>query len=229
MTLTPFGQDIWIADGTTVSVLGFRYPTRCAVIRLKNDGLLIWSPVALTTQLKAEVDALGDVTHLIAPNHFHHLFLSEWQTAYPDAALFGLSGLRTKRSDLRFDGVLSDIADPSWAAELDQAVVANKLTPEVVFFHKPSKTVIFTDLIQQFPKGWHKGWRGLVAKLDLMTGNLPQVPRKFRLGFRDRQTARAQLAPILNWPSEQILIAHGEPVRKNGKVVLAQAFAWLMR
>lgn len=31
-----------------------------------------------------------------------------------------------------------------------------------------------------------KGWRSLVAKLDLTTTPVPQVPRKFRIAFTDR-------------------------------------------
>ncbi|WP_239479534.1 hypothetical protein [Actibacterium sp. 188UL27-1] len=41
--LTPIGHDIWIVDGDDVTVLGFRYPTRMAVIRLSEGGLFIWS------------------------------------------------------------------------------------------------------------------------------------------------------------------------------------------
>lgn len=34
--LTPFGGEIWITDGPEVAVVGFRYPTRMAIIRLSN-------------------------------------------------------------------------------------------------------------------------------------------------------------------------------------------------
>ena len=45
-------DDIWIADGSDLSVLGFTYPTRCAVMRLAGDSLLVWSPIALGDDLK---------------------------------------------------------------------------------------------------------------------------------------------------------------------------------
>lgn len=227
MSLISFADSIWIADGSDTVVLGFRYPTRCAVIRLPDGGLLVWSPITLNNDLRVAVDALGQVTHLIAPNHFHHLFITEWQAAYPQAKLYGLPGLQTKRPDLRFAGVLEPEPDPAWAAVMDQVLIDNKLTREVVFFHRPSQTAIFTDLIQQFPDGWHKGIRRIIAKLDLMIGDQPNVPRKFRLGFGNRKVARTQIAPILAWPTERILLAHGEPVRTSGKAVLAQAFDWL--
>ena len=69
--LRPFGPQIWTAEGPVVAVAGFRYPTRMAVIRLTDGSLFIWSPIALTPGLKTEVEALGQVTHIVAPNTLH--------------------------------------------------------------------------------------------------------------------------------------------------------------
>ncbi|MGL4321671.1 MAG: DUF4336 domain-containing protein [Paracoccaceae bacterium] len=66
--LIPFGPDIWIADGRVLNIAGFAYPTRMAVMRLQGGGLVIWSPVALTAELRAAVAALGPVQHIIGPN-----------------------------------------------------------------------------------------------------------------------------------------------------------------
>ncbi|HEX4534470.1 MAG TPA: DUF4336 domain-containing protein, partial [Rhizomicrobium sp.] len=71
-TLEPLGKDIWIAEGPVVSFFGFPYPTRMALIRLGNGDLFVWSPIALTPELKAQVDALGPVKHLVSPNKIHH-------------------------------------------------------------------------------------------------------------------------------------------------------------
>jgi hypothetical protein len=38
--LKEFDQEIWIADGPSVAVAGFNYPTRMAVIRLSNGGIV---------------------------------------------------------------------------------------------------------------------------------------------------------------------------------------------
>ena len=76
--LCEFGPGIWTSRGPIISFLGFRYPTRMAVICLPNGGLFVWSPVALSTSLKKNVDALGLVRFLVSPNRLHHLYLSEW-------------------------------------------------------------------------------------------------------------------------------------------------------
>jgi hypothetical protein len=107
-TLESFGPDIWVAEGPVVSFYGFPYPTRMVLIRLSGGGLFVWSPIALTPELKAEVDALGPVAHLISPNKIHHLYMGEWKAAYPGAKLHASPGLAKRRKDLRFDGLLGD-------------------------------------------------------------------------------------------------------------------------
>jgi hypothetical protein len=89
-----FDQEIWIADGPSVAVAGFHYPTRMAVIRLSNGGLFIWSPIELTTSLQADVDGIGQIRHIAAPNSLHHLFLPEWKRAYPAVQMYAPPGLR---------------------------------------------------------------------------------------------------------------------------------------
>ncbi|MBR0757303.1 DUF4336 domain-containing protein [Bradyrhizobium jicamae] len=226
--LKQFGQDIWIADGSNVAVAGFHYPTRMAVIKLSDGSLFIWSPIRLTDDLRAEVDALGSVQHMIAPNSLHHLFLGEWQRAYPAATLHAPPGLRKRRKDIAFDVDLKDAPSADWAAEIDQiAMRGNLITTEVVFFHVRSGTVLFTDLLQQLPAASLSGWRAIVAKLDLMTGPEPSVPRKFRLAFVNRRAARNALQRILAWPAERVLMAHGTPVESDAGTFLRRAFGWL--
>lgn len=226
--LRPFGPEIWLVEGPETEVAGFRYPTRMAVIRLAGGRLLIWSPVALSEPLRDQLAELGAVAHLVAPNSLHHLFLGPWRQAYPQARLYAAPGLSQRRKDIHVDVELGDAPPPEWASDLDQVLVpGNKITTEIVFFHRPSGTVLFTDLLQQFPPGWFRGWRAVIARWDLMTAPEPSTPRKFRLAFVDRRAARAALARILAWPSSQVVMAHGRPVEEGGQAFIARAFRWL--
>ena len=226
--LKQLGQDIWTADGCDIAVIGFHYPTRMAIIRLADGGLFVWSPIALSEELRTQVDALGPVRHIIAPNSLHHLSIADWKRAYPDARVYAPPGLRKKRRDIAFDGDLKNTPDPHWAGDIDQVIVpGNLITTEVVFFHIKSGTVLFTDLLQQFPPDAHSGWRGIVAKLDLMVAPEPSVPRKFRVAFVNRRAARAAIQHILAWPAKSVVMAHGTPVKEDAKAFLARAFVWL--
>jgi len=226
--LKKFGHEIWTAEGPNVAVLGFQYPTRMVIIRLSDGGLFIASPIRLSSSLRAEVDAVGQVRHIIAPNSLHHLFLPEWKHAYPKAKLFAPPGLRKKRKDLAFDADLESLPSPCWAEDIDQVLMlGNVVTTEVVFFHFKSGTVLFTDLIQQLPVSLISGWRAAVAKLDLMVEREPSVPRKFRLAFTNRKAARESLERVLAWPAKKVLMAHGMPVEGDAGAYLRRTFGWL--
>lgn len=225
-----FGPDIWVVNGPTVTVAaGFHYPTRMAVIRLANGDLVLWSPTEPSSDLRAAVQALGTVRYLVPPNSLRHTFLGDWQQVYPEAKVYAPPGLREKRTDIRFDGDFSDGPIAAWKGQIDFAIMwGNRITTEVVFFHRKSASTIFTDLIQQFPPGWFKGWRGLVARLDLMVSCEPSVPRKFRVAFTDRRAARDGLRLILAWPTKRVLMAHGSPVSYDGHALIRRAFRWLV-
>lgn len=227
--LKPFGPEIWIVDGApVVAAAGFHYPTRMAILHLPDSSLLVWSPVGLDAELRSAVEALGPVRHIVAPNALHHLHLAAWIEAFPRAKVHAPPGLRAKRPDIAFDADLGDEPDPAWGGAVDLvAMRGNRITTEVVFFHRPSRTAIFTDLIQQLPPGWFSGWRALVARLDLMMEGEPTVPRKFRLASSDRRAARAGLERILAWPVEKVVMAHGAPVTRDGHAFLTRAFGWL--
>jgi len=226
--LEQIGHEIWTVDGSMVEVLGFNYPTRMAVIRLADRRLFVWSCIPLLDELRKEVDSLGKVAYIVAPNSLHHLSIPDWQKAYPDALVYAAPKLREKRKDISFDQVLENTPNMEWAGEIDQVVIqGNLITSEVVFFHIPSGTVLFTDLVQQFPKDWFSGWRRMVAGLDLMLGSEPSVPRKFRMAFIKRRAARASLERVTAWPARLVLMAHGELITEDAKGFIGRAFRWL--
>jgi hypothetical protein len=226
--LLPFGPEIWFADGPVTSFHGFAYPTRMAVIRLSDGSLFIWSPVALTDPLRASVDALGPVRHLVSPNALHHLSLGEWKSAYPAARLYGSPRLRRKRQELGFDAALSDASEAAWAADIEQVALRGSFAlTEFVFFHRRSGTALFADLIQNFPRDWFKGWRGIVARCGGIVAPNPSAPSDWRSTFLNRRAARASLDKILAWPVERVLIAHGDLPTGDAAALIRRAFIWL--
>jgi len=226
--LDSFGPDIWIAEGPVVDFYSFPYPTRMAVIRLADGTLFIWSPIALTPEIKSAVDALGPVAHIVSPNKIHHLYMGDWQKAYASAKLYASPGLPRKRRDLLFEAVLGDAPPPAWATDIDQVEMAGSFVlTEIVFFHKKSRTTIFADLIENFRPDWFKGWRGWLARLDGIVMPNGGAPREWRASFR-KKTARHALSRILAWEPEMVVMAHGEMTRQHGTAFIAKSFRWLL-
>ncbi|PTX56515.1 uncharacterized protein DUF4336 [Litoreibacter ponti] len=223
--LIPIGPKIWICDGPDiVAAAGFHYPTRMVVIALKS-GLFVWSPIAPTSGLLEAMRELGDVRYLIAPNHLHHMAMPAWARAFPEAAVYGAPGVGAKRPELDITE-MTDRPGP-WQSDLAQVLLPNRISDEIAFFHRESGTVLICDLLQQMPKGWFSGWRALVARLDLMTADAPQVPRKFRLALGRGVVIREAVGRMLDWPAERVVMAHGPVIERDGQAFLKRSFKWL--
>ena len=226
--LREIDADIWIADGPTVPFFGIPYPTRMTVVRLGDGGLWVCSPIRLDDGLKAAVEGLGLVRYLVSPNKIHHLFLGDWARAWPAAKLYASPGLARRRRDLSFAAALGDQPDPAWAADIDQVIFHGSFAmEEVVFFHRSSRTAIFTDLVQRFDPASLHGWRRALMKLDGMVGPNGGAPREWRLSFWNRAAARRARQKVLDWNPRRVIIAHGEWVRANGRDVLEHSLAWM--
>lgn len=226
--LAEVDRHIWIADGPSVPFLGVPYPTRMTVVRLASGSLWVCSPIQLTAQLKAAVDALGPVRHLVSPNKIHHLAMSDWARSWPDAKLYASPGLAKRRRDISFHRELEDASDPAWAADIDQVIFHGSFAmEEVVFFHRSSRTAIFTDLVQRFDPASLRSWQRLYMRFDGLVGPNGSTPREWRLSFWNRAAARRAKQTVLDWNPRRVIIAHGEWVRDDGRAVLARALAWM--
>jgi hypothetical protein len=100
---------------------------------------------------------------------------------------------------------------------------------EVVFFHRGARTALFADLIQNFPRDWFKGWRGLLARHGGIVAPNPGTPSDWRLSFFNRRAARLSLDKVLAWPIERVLIAHGDLPTGDGATFVRRAFTCLLR
>jgi len=226
--LTPIDHDIWIADGPSVPFLGIAYPTRATVVRLGDGGLWVGSPIRLDDDLRAAIDALGPVRHLVSPNKLHHLYLADWVRVWPSAKLYGSPGLARRRRDLPFAAELGDAPDPAWAVDIDQVIFHGSFVmAEVVFFHRASRTAVFTDLVQRFDAQTLHGWRKALMKVEGLVGPNGSTPREWRLSFWNRAALRRAKRRVLGWNPRRVIIAHGEWIRDDGRATLERCLAWM--
>ncbi len=218
-------SDLWVTE-SPLRFLGLEVGARMTVVRLPDQKLLLHSPIAATPDLVREVQALGSVAYLVAPNRLHHLFIGEWQRACPDASLHVAPGLDSKRPDLTIDGVLGDTPDAGWQRELDQVFVAGfPFANEVVFFHRKTATLIATDLAFNVGASSPPATR-LAFRLARAYGRLTPTLVE-RLLVRDRAAFRQSLERILDWPFERVVVAHGDVCETGGRDELIRGYAWL--
>jgi hypothetical protein len=219
-------SDLWVAE-SPLRFLGLEVGARMTVVRLPGPRLLIHSPIDLTDELVQEISALGPVASLVAPNRLHHLFINSWQKAFPEASTYVAPGLDTKRPDLQITRVLSDEPESEWSETIDQALVHGiPYVSEVVFFHRPSATLIATDLAFNIGRSSPPLTR-LFFRLARTYGRLSPTLLE-RLLVRDRPAFRRSLECILEWPFERIVVAHGEVSEMGGRAELINSYGWAL-
>jgi hypothetical protein len=225
--LTPVADGLFCAT-MPLRFLGLQVGARMTIARLAGGGLFIHSPVRLHDELRDEVERLGPVLHLVAPNRYHHLHLGAWATAFPEATCWAAPGLVEKRPDLRFHQVLSPNAPPAWAADLDQTRWEGApALEEVVFRHRQSRTLVLTDTAHNLGPSTSAGTRIAFRLLGGGTGMRTSILD--RLLTRDRPAACASLERVLAWDFDRVIVSHGEVLERGGRDALAAAYRWLLK
>jgi hypothetical protein len=223
--LRELAPGLWVAE-RPLRFFGAEIGTRMTVIRLADGELFVHSPVALGWQTKYEIDLLGTVKAVVAPNRFHHLYVKDFAEFFPNARFFAAPGLPIKRRDLTFHGTLTDSPDPLWAGQIDQVVFrAAPLVNEVVFFHPSTRTLLLTDLVMNVQFTASRLTR-LMLRLDGIYGRFG-VGRLDKWVVRDRAAARRVIDRILEWDFDRIILAHGYVVNSDGKDMFRAAYTWL--
>lgn len=222
--LTAFRAGVWTTSGP-VHFLGLRLTASMTVLRLGDGTLLVHSPLALGTELRAEVCALGQVAHLYAPNTFHHQWLGEWSAAFPDARVHAPRELAVKRPDLRIDR-FHDQADSSGFDGVDEIPIRGFRLRESVLVHRAGRTLVATDLVHNIGSPDHT-WTRLYTKAMGFYDRVA-LSRMLRwTAFDDRRAARRSMDAVLDHTFDGLIVGHGAPIAERAREALAAATAFL--
>ncbi|NET43579.1 DUF4336 domain-containing protein [Okeania sp. SIO2B3] len=214
--------NIWVAE-QPFRFLGLDIGIRMTVISLKNDELAVISPIKIDHKIIEQFKEIGNVKHIIAPNLFHHLFLSDFKNIYPQAQIYAVSGLKKKRPDISIDKILDD-DEQYFGSKLEyflfeglNTFLLNGLSPlnEYVFFHGESKTLIVTDIVFNFDESFPFTTK-LVSKI---LGVYKQLKPSFleRLGTKEKEKVRQSVQKILQRDFRRVIMAHGTIVEDDAK------------
>lgn len=219
LQLTHRASDLWTVDHP-FKTLGAHVGTRTTVIRLASGGLWLLCPGPGLEQLQTQIEALGPVEALVAPNSMHHLYLPTTARLFATARIYGPPALKAKQPELSY----TLIEQAPWADELP-AVQLRGLGPlqESAFYHPPSRTLIVTDLVFNIQHA-KDTWTRLFMTLNDGNGKFGPT-RILRSVLKDRQALAAALEKILAWDFERVIMAHGEVIETGGKAQMREAFA----
>lgn len=226
-------DNVWIAD-TTIPRGRIQLPVRMTVIRLTGGALLLHSPIPYTLELRRELELLGRIEFLVAPGIAHWMFVKEWQQAVPEASVFAVPGLgsrgQVRASGLRIDVELSDEAPAAWAGEIELLLLTAPGYAECALFHRPSRTLVLTDVVQNFaPESLPPAARTIARLLGNTQpdGMAPAYLRQLlKLGGRAFESAAARL---ISFAPERVVFAHGEWFASLAAQRLRRSLRWAIR
>jgi Domain of unknown function (DUF4336) len=214
-------ENLWHAQ-CTFTANGVPISSRMTVARLPGSRLWLHSPIPIDRSLRRDIEALGTVRYVVAPCKMHHLFVADCAAAFPQAELFGAPGLRAKRRDLATMQELPPAASAPWHPDLEHLQIDGiPIGNETVWFHRPSETLIVTDLVQwwqgdlAWPSACYAWLTGVRRRLA--------VPRTVRAFVRDREALRLSTDRMLAWPFSRIVMAHSAVIETDARAQLVQA------
>jgi len=199
--LESVADNIWLMDGDCVDFFGFPYPTRMVIVRLNSGGLWVWSPIRYSSEAASQLLALGTIEHFVSPNKLHHLYLSEWSRAFPDAKIWGPRSTIRKRSDLHFQSPLDELAPKDWAEEIEQ---------------------------EWFNGSAHwKTWQRVFARVWGIVEGKGYAPLEWRITFFRKRSTKLSKQRVLAWKPVRVIVAHGSWQRQNGQAYLEKSLSWI--
>jgi len=240
---------------TTLSVPFWRFGRikiggRGTIVRLQSGALAVFSPVALTDDVKRKVAELGEVKYIVALDAEHHIFLGPWHQEYPNTQVLGPETLPEKRAKQKNENVpfafvfskgtpITTIS-PEFDAEFDWEYVPAHRNKELVFHHKPTRSLITADLMFNLPATEQFSKTGIDANSGILTkifgallstkGTAIWQQRTIWHGTSssDRPGFAQSVARINKWDFERIIPCHGDVIEGTGKGIFEKVFQWYL-
>ena len=156
--------------------------------------------------------------------------MPDWKAAVPAAKVLAVRGL-TRRAKRRIDVDTLLVGRHSpWPDDVDLMVVRGDMLTEAVLFHRSTRTLILTDMIENFePSRIHNWLLRLLVKLAGAADPDGKAPIDTRLSFFGRRTAlRLAVRQMLDWDPERVIVSHGRWYEKDGVSELRRAFRWAL-
>ncbi|MFV0623565.1 DUF4336 domain-containing protein [Sphingomonas sp. ac-8] len=231
-TPKPLAEDLWIVDSGPIVAAGLALPVRMTVVRLSGGNLLLHSPTRYTPALAEALAGFGRIRHLVAPSIAHWTFLQAWQQAFPDAASWGVPGLRdraqVRRAGVRIDRDLGEMAPDAWAADLAQGIVPGGLGfREAYFFHKPSRTLLLVDLIENLQSDKQPPLVRWVLGAARATSGTTALYLRAALWLGGAAMV-AKVRELVALEPDRVIVAHGGLFTEQAPRRLREAFAWVL-
>ncbi len=210
--LVELEENLWSVTGAFD--IPFNPLKRVMTIARREDGtLVLHGLMALDDARQKQIEALGEVAHMIAPSGFHRLDAGRYRERYPNAKLYAPAAARARVEKIakRIDGVYADFPRD----DTTELVAIDGLADRegaLVVRSKNGVTYVMNDALFNMPH--ETGLSGFVLRnLTQSTGG-PRVSRTARIALvADKPRYRAALEKIADAPAlKRVMVAHHVPI-----------------
>ncbi|WP_230966029.1 DUF4336 domain-containing protein [Nostoc sp. NZL] len=231
--LREIDKNIWVAE-QPLRYFGLSVGTRMTVISLANSELVVISPIQVDQATIDQLNKIGNVRHIVAPNLYHYLFASKFKHFYPKATFWAAPGLNSKKPELPIDQIIK--ADENNFLDEIQYLLFDGFRTfglsgpdflnECVFFHSESRTLVLTDTAYHFDESFP-----LITQLAArVIGTYKTLSPSWleRLSTQEKEKVRQSVKNILAWDFERVIVAHGSIIENNGKQKFREGYEWFL-
>ncbi|KAJ3824226.1 hypothetical protein F5880DRAFT_410011 [Lentinula raphanica] len=217
-------KDVWTFSRPFARFGLFPVGGRSTAVKMRTGNLWILASTPLDTETKAKLDELGPVKYIIGADAVHHLFLSEFKKAYPEAKVIAPKAAIERVADkaLKFDAWGSDPEDTNYGFEEDvqHCYFSGFANKDVAFFHPASKSMIQADLLfnlpptEQYSKSKSSGRVPLVGNF----GPFSWFHSKFAASMgEDKEAMKRHAKTVASWDFERIIPCHGDVIEDRAQ------------
>mmetsp|Transcript_47000 Transcript_47000/g.69622 ORF Transcript_47000/g.69622 Transcript_47000/m.69622 type:complete len:373 (+) Transcript_47000:57-1175(+) len=236
---------------------------RMSVIQLDDGNLWVHSPLNLDQATRTALNKLGTVKYIVSPNYEHLKYAKQWSKEYPEAFMWGCPGLGEVVPEIEWEGEIPrGLLRPSESHQLKNCWDFDFITPlhldmetnpftgkaffnEVIFYHRPSKSLFTTDIFWNYPQedgvaNSHLLGNNYDGGLAPNVSSIPLGSRLWKIGMdkiylpfykkfmiNDRKYYDEAVKVVLEeWDVETLIPCHGDIIRGKEKIeqVLAKHF-----
>jgi hypothetical protein len=193
----------------------------------------------------------NNVGYLIAPDIEHHIFISDWYKAYPNAHVIGPEGLPEKRAadksitdTVPFSTIFTSKGkgqtkiSEEFDRDFEYEYVDAHPNKELVFFYKPEKVLIEADYFfnlpatEQYSRASDSARTGVLTRLfttfNTSQGTAIWHKRFLWYVFASKAGYIPSTKRIAKWDFNTIIPCHGDVIDKDAKGIFNKLFEWVL-
>lgn len=226
-------EGVWIVDATPIRAMGVMVvPLRMTIFRLASGDLLIYSPTRYRDSLRAAIETLGPIKHLVAPSTGHWMFFEEWQRRCPKARTWAVPELAKRKAvrdaGVRFDALLGPQPPMEWAGEIEHVMFRGPGYGELDMVHTPSGTLVVADILLEVRAESLPPLSRAMASAAGITPPIGRAPAQLRaLLSLNREANAAAARRLIALAPRRVVPAHGDIIDNDVGEHLRHSLNWM--